>query len=158
MPQRDAQLAPFSPRCVCLCLCHDGFPGDLTMKDGCNSNNILEEYRWGCLVVQVMSCTLVTCSMTSPGQKNRSNLKITIARSVFLYILSQFVAQWTSSYNTQVSVSFSVWKIASGRKSKPFSGIFKIHVLYMIALIGLWIWKLHYKLCKMKPIWPRRRH
>ena len=47
-----------------------------------------------------------------------------------------------SLWHTQISVSVSVWKITRGRKSKPFQGLFKIHVLYMIAIIALQMWKL----------------
>ena len=40
---------------VCLCLYHDVCPDDLTMKDWCHTNNILQVHCWGCLVV--MLCT-----------------------------------------------------------------------------------------------------
>ena len=52
---------------VSMCWCAD-CPDDLTMRDWCHTNNILQEYRWGCLVVQVMCYTLMTSLMTSPGQ------------------------------------------------------------------------------------------
>ena len=40
------------------------------------------------------------------------------------------------------------------RKSKPFSGIFKSHVLHMMTSISLQIRKVDGKLCQMKPFWP----
>ena len=63
-------------------------------------------------------------------------------RTVWKPILSSSVAHGTAFKHAQVLVWISVWKIVRGRKSKPFSGIFKIHVLHMIASIWLQIWKL----------------
>ena len=51
---------------VCLFVCHGVCPHDLTMKDWCHANNILQVYSWVCLVVQVMCHVFVTSSMTSP--------------------------------------------------------------------------------------------
>ena len=71
---RVSEVIMFSP-CVfvclrlCLCLYHDVCPDDLTMKDWCHTNNILQVHCWGCLVVQVMFHALMTSSMTSPGHK-----------------------------------------------------------------------------------------
>ena len=50
-------------------------------------------------------------------------------------------------------VSVLISKIASGQKSKPVSGIFRVHVLYMTVLIGLNLWRLHGKICKTKSWW-----
>ena len=38
--------------CVWLSVyvCHDVCPDDLTMKDWCHTNNILQVHFWGCLV------------------------------------------------------------------------------------------------------------
>ena len=64
---RDSEVIMFSP-CVFVCLfvcvvvyvCHDVCPDDLTMKDWCHTNNILQAHCWGCLVVQVMFRPLMT--------------------------------------------------------------------------------------------------
>ena len=83
---RVREVIMFSP-CVfvfCLCLYHDVCPDDLTMKDWCHTNNILQVYCWGCLVVQVMSHALMTSLMTSPGRsQSRSNFEIDISPSIF---------------------------------------------------------------------------
>ena len=65
---------------VCLCLYHDVCPDDLTMKDWCHTNNILQVHCWGCLVVQVMFHALMTSSMTSPGHKVGQILKVIYLR------------------------------------------------------------------------------
>ena len=67
----------FSP-CVfaCLCLYHDVCPDDLTMKDWCHTNNILQVHCSGCLVVQVMFHTLITSLMTSQDHKVGQILKL----------------------------------------------------------------------------------
>ena len=66
---------------VCLCVsiyvCHDVCPDDLTMKDWCHTNNILQVHCWRCLVVQVMFHTLMTSLMTSQGDKVGQILKLT---------------------------------------------------------------------------------
>ena len=64
----------------CLCLYHDVCPDDLTMKDWCHTNNILQVHCWGCLVVQVMFHALMTSSMTSPGHKVGQILKVIYLR------------------------------------------------------------------------------
>ena len=80
-----SEVILFSP-CVfvclwlCLCLYHDVCPDDLTMKDWCHTNNILEVLCWGCLVVQVMFHALMTSSMTSPGHKVGQILKVIYLR------------------------------------------------------------------------------
>ena len=67
----------FSP-CVfvCLCLCHDVYPHNLTMWDWCHTNNILQVHCWGCLVVQVMLEALMMSLMMSPGHKVGQILKL----------------------------------------------------------------------------------
>ena len=70
--------------CVCLfvtlCLYRDVCPDDLTMKDWCHTNNILQVHCLGCLVVQVMFHALMTSSMTSPGHKVCQILKVIYLR------------------------------------------------------------------------------
>ena len=82
---RVSEVIMFSP-CVfvclwlCLCLYHDVCPDNLTMKDWCHTNNILQVHCWGCLVVQVMFHALMTSSMTSPGHKVGQILKVIYLR------------------------------------------------------------------------------
>ena len=70
----DSEVIMFSP-CVFVCVwlsvyvCHDVCPDDLTMKDWCHTNNILQVHCWGCLVVQVMFHALMTSLMTSQDHK-----------------------------------------------------------------------------------------
>ena len=75
---RDSEVIMFSPCvfvCLCVCgcvvvyVCHDVCQDDLTMKDWCHTNNILQVHCWGCLVVQVMFHALMTSLMTSQDQK-----------------------------------------------------------------------------------------
>ena len=78
---RVSEVIMFSPFVfVCLCLYHDVCPDDLTMKDWCHTNNILQVHCWGCLVVQVMFHALMTSSMTSPGHKVGQILKVIYLR------------------------------------------------------------------------------
>ena len=65
---------------VCLCLYHDVCPDDLTLKDWCHTNNILQVHCWGCLFVQVMFHALMTSSMTSLGHKVGQILKLIYLR------------------------------------------------------------------------------
>ena len=58
--------------CVCYNLCAD----DLTMKDWCHTNNILQEYSWRRLVVQGMCRARMTPYLTSPGQKAYQDMKL----------------------------------------------------------------------------------
>ena len=48
---------------------HNVCPDDLTMKDWCHTNNILQVHFGRCLVVQVMFHALMTLLMTSQGHK-----------------------------------------------------------------------------------------
>ena len=75
---RGCGLIMFSP-CVfvCVCVCHDVCPVHLTTKECCYTNNILQKYSWGCLVLQSMCVILMTSSMTSPGRKVGQIMKLT---------------------------------------------------------------------------------
>ena len=70
---------------MCVYVCHDVCPDDLTMKDWCHTNNILQVHCWGCLVVQVMFHTLMTSLMNDDvtRSQNRSNFEIDISPSIF---------------------------------------------------------------------------
>ena len=84
----------FSP-CVFVCLCvvvyvcHDVCPDDLTMKDWCHTNNILQVHCWGCLVVQVMFHVLMTSLMTSQDHKVGQILKLIYLRQFMSYSVDQ---------------------------------------------------------------------
>ena len=80
---RDNEVIMFSPGvfvCVCVYVCHDVRPDDLLVpvlvKYWCHTYNILQEYRWGYLVVHVMCCILMTPLLTSAGRKVSHILKI----------------------------------------------------------------------------------
>ena len=82
---RVSEVIMFSPcvfvcLCVCVYVCHDVCPDDLTMKDWCHTNNILQVYCWGCLVVQVMFHALMTSLMTSQDHKIGQILKLIYLR------------------------------------------------------------------------------
>ena len=70
---RDGEVIMFS---TCVFVCHDVCPDDLTMKDWCHTNNILQVHCWGCLVVQVMFHALMTSLMTSQDHKVGQILKL----------------------------------------------------------------------------------
>ena len=55
--------------------------------------------------------------------------------------------------------TFKFWFrfLFSDRISKPFSGIFVIHVLYMMVINLLKVWRSNGKWYKTKPFWPRWR-
>ena len=59
------------------------------MKDWCHTNNILQIYCWGCLVVQVMFRALMTSSMTSQDHKVGQILKLIYLRLYLSYSVDQ---------------------------------------------------------------------
>ena len=59
------------------------------MKDWCHTNNILQVYCWGCLVVQVMFRTLMTSLMTSQDHKVGRILKLIYLRLYLSYSIDQ---------------------------------------------------------------------
>ena len=100
--------------CVCLSVyvCHDVCPDDLAMKDWCHTNNILQVYSWGRLVVQVMLHALVTSSMTSPGHRVGQILKLIYLSQYFNYRVDQkleisemLMAFWSVYYFRKESLS-----------------------------------------------------
>ena len=109
---------------VCLCLYHDVCPDDLTMKDWCHSNNILQVHCWGCLVVQVTFHALMTSLMTAPGHKSRSNFGIDISPSIF-ELDRQSEAQNIGNTHGYLASIFNVG-ITSGKQimSQPENGHF----------------------------------
>ena len=110
----------FSP-CVFVCLCvyvyvcHDVCPDDLTMKDWCHTNNILQVHCWGCLFVQVMFDALVTSLMTSQDHKVGQILKLTYLRQYLSYSVDQKLKM--SEILMTIFLVYSTSRIISGKKS-----------------------------------------
>ena len=100
--------------CVCVYVCHDVYPDDLAMKDWCHTNNILQVYSWGRLVVQVMFYALVTSSMTSPGHKVGHILKLLYLRQYFSYRVDQKLK--ISAMLMAIWLVYSTSGITSGKK------------------------------------------
>ena len=79
--------------CVCVCVVvyvyHDACPDDLTMKDWCHTNNILQVHCWGCLVVQVIFHALMTSLVTSQDHKIGQILKLIYLRQYLNYSIDQ---------------------------------------------------------------------
>ena len=75
--------------CVVVYVCHDVCPDDLTMKDWCHTNNILQVHCWGCLVVQVMFRALMTSLMTSQDHKVGQILKLIYLLQYLSYSIDQ---------------------------------------------------------------------
>ena len=99
---RDNEVIMFHPVClllVCVCVCvvvclsvyvcHDVCPDDLTMKNWCHTNNILQVHCWGYLVVQVMFHTLMTSLMTSQDHKVGQIVKLIYLRQYLNYSVDQ---------------------------------------------------------------------
>ena len=61
--------------CLSVYVCHDVCPDDLTMKDWCHTNNILQVHCWWCLIVQVMFHALMMSLIMSQGHKVGQILK-----------------------------------------------------------------------------------
>ena len=100
--------------CVCVSMCHDVCPDDLTMKDWCHTNNILQVHCWGCLVVQVMFHALMTSSMTSPGHKVSQILKLIYLRQYFSWSVDQKLKM--SDMLMAIFLLYSTSGITSGKK------------------------------------------
>ena len=116
---RDSEVIVFSP-CVfvCLCgvvyICHDVCPDDLTMKEWCLTNNILQIHCWGCLVVQVMFHTLMTSLMTSQDHKVCQILKLIYLRQYSSYSVDQKLKM--SEMPIAIFLVYSTSGITSGKK------------------------------------------
>ena len=70
------------PVCLFAYACHDVCPDDLTMKDWCHTNNILQVNSWCSLVVQDVSHTHDVVDDVSRPQ-SMSNFEIVISPSMF---------------------------------------------------------------------------
>ena len=116
----EATLRRFHPVClfVCVCVvvyvCHDVCPDDLTMKDWCHTNNILQVHCWGCLVVQVMFRTLMTSLMTSQDLKVGQILKLIYLLQYLSYSVDQKLKM--SEMLMAIFLVYSTSGITSGKK------------------------------------------
>ena len=128
----------FSP-CVSICLfvcvvvyvCHDVCPDDLTMKDWCHTNNILQVHCWGCLVVQVMFHALMTSLMTSQDHKVGQILKLIYLPQYQSYSVDQKhkMSEMPMAIFLVYSTSGSITpgkKIVASSKWRPFWIFFNI--------------------------------
>ena len=122
---RDSEVIMFSPCvfvCLCVCVsvcvvvyvCHDVCPDDLTMKDWCHTNNILQVHCWGCLVVQVMFCALMTSLMTSQDHKIGQILKLMYLLQYLSYSVNQKLKM--SEMLMAIFLVYSTSGITSGKK------------------------------------------
>ena len=71
--------------CVCVYVCHGVCPDDLTMKDWCHTNNILQVHCLGMLMLSgasYVSCTHDVIDDVTRSQ-SRSNFEIDISPSIF---------------------------------------------------------------------------
>ena len=144
---------------LCLCLYHDVCPDDLTMKDWCHTNSILQVHCWGCLVVQVMFHALMTSSMTSPGHKVGQILKVIYLRQYLSKSVDQELKM--SEMLMAICLDYSTSGITSGKKS--LSGAKKsdhVENFQILNTASIWpqIWKDRPKLCQKKVFWWWWRH
>ena len=141
--------------CVCVCVsvyvCHDVCPDDLTMKDWCHTNDILEKHSWRYLVVQVMSHALMTSQMTSVVHKVSQTLKLLYLHQYFSYSVDQKLK--ISEMPIAFLLVYSISGITSGKKFVAISkwrngGHFEIFLI--LTTVSLWpqIWKGRPKLCQ----------
>ena len=100
--------------CVSVYICHDVCPDDLTLKDWCHTNNILQVYCWGCLVVLVMFHVLMTSLMTSPGHKIGQILKLIYLRQYLSYSVDQKLKM--SEMLMAIFLVYSTSSITFGKK------------------------------------------
>ena len=137
--------------CVGVYVCHDVCPDNLTVKDWCHTNDILQVHCWGCLVVQVMFHSLMTSLMTSRDLKVGPILKLIYLRQYLSYSVDQKLKM--SEMIMAIFLVHSTSGIASGKKSLPRaqnSGHFENFWLLNTASIWPQIWKDRPKLCKKK--------
>ena len=151
---RVSEVIMFSP-CVfvclfvTLCLYHDVCPDDLTMKDWCHTNNILQVHCWGCLVVQVIFHALMTSSMMSQGHKVGKILNLIYLRQYLNYSVDQKLKM--SEMLMAIFLVYSTSGITSGKKSlsRAQNGShFENFEILNTASIWPQIWKDRPKLCQ----------
>ena len=138
--------------CVCLSVyvCHDVCPDDLTMKDWCHTNNILQVHCWGCLIVQVMFHALMTSLMTSQDHKVGQILKLIYLRQYLSYSVDQMLKM--SEMRMAIFLEYSTSGMTSGKKfvasRAQNGGHFKNFEISNTASIWPQIWKDHPKSCQ----------
>ena len=123
---------------VWLCLYRDVCPDDLTMKDWCHTNNILQVHCWGCLVVQVMFHTLGTSSMTSPGHKVGQILKLIYIRQYLSWSVHQKL-----KILEMVMTIFLVYTTSGITSAEKGCRDLKMAVIYLLNTASIWpqIWR-----------------
>ena len=137
----------FSP-CVfvCMCMsvyvCHDVCPDDLTMKDWCHTNNILQVHCWGCLVEKVMFHVLMTLSMTSQCHKVGQNFKLIYLRQYLRWSDDQMLKM--SEMLMFLFLVYSTSGITSGKKSLSRAQNSGHCDFFISNLTSMWpqIWKI----------------
>ena len=70
---------------MCVCVCQDVCPDDLTIKDRYHKNDISQKYRRGCLDVETTCYTLMMLSISSPGQNIGKILKFPLPGQILPY-------------------------------------------------------------------------
>ena len=86
----NSDVIMFLPRVfVCLSICHDVCPDNLTMKDWCHKNNIQQAHSWRGLVVQVMFHAPVTSLVTSADHTEGQILKLLYIHQYFSKSVNQ---------------------------------------------------------------------
>ena len=124
------------------------------MKGWCHTHNILLKVGMPISASYVLRTHNIIDYVAR--SKIRSNVRIAITWTVFNVQPGHGHKYchdlWLNGHLLKHS-SFG-FSFVRGRKSKPFSGFFKIHDLHMIPSIWLQIWNLEGKLCKMKPFGP----
>ena len=144
---------PFICLFVCVCVvvyvCHDVCPDDLTMKDWCHTNNVLQVHCWGCLVVQVMFRTLMTSLMTSQDHKVGQILKLIYLRQYLSYSVDQKLKM--SEMLMAIFLVYSTSSITSGKKvCRELKKRGHFENFEMLNTVSIWpqIWKDRPKLCQ----------
>ena len=108
-------FSPYVFVCVCVsvCVCHDFCPDDLTMKEWCHTNNILQVHCREYLVVQVMFHALMTSFMTSQNHKIGQILKLIYLREYLSYTVDQKLKM--SEMHLDIFLVYSTSSITSGK-------------------------------------------
>ena len=143
--------------CVYVCVwlsvyvCHDVCPDNLTIKDWCHTNNILQVHCWGCQVVQFMFHTLMTLLMTSPGHKVGQIFKLIYLRQYLSYSVDQKL-KMSEMLMALMDLS-GIFNFRYNFQEKSFSraqngGHFENFEVLNTASIGPQIWKDPPKLCQ----------
>ena len=122
--------------CVCVCLCLSRCLSGRFNYEGL----VWQKQYFAEVLVGTTNCAsyLMTWTISSQDKKSRSNIKIAITWSVFITLHGNkyYHNIWLTGQLSKTP------KIIIERKSKPFSGFFKINVLRMKVSISVQTWKL----------------